>query len=593
MVTGVTVCLISPGLTFRPSAPTEHPACPREGRAIPTTALIRRLPVLAWCVALGLILLWPVTQGGYLLGHDMVFTPNQPVDAASFGLSSSSPRAVPLDALVAIAGHLIGGAAVARLALVLPLLAAGLGAAELLGDVALAGRLAAATVAIWNPYVIERLAIGQWALLWAYAALAWLLLAVRRDGAWALRASALAAASITPTGGLIAFAAAVIVGVRVLRRSGERWLLIALAAALQLTWLVPALVSPASATSDPAAVSVFSARSERPGGPLLSLLDGGGIWDADVVPASRGGALGWLWLALMVIGLVVGWRALRAGVGRPLWGSLLILSAAGLVLAVLPNLPGGAELVSQAVAHVPGAGLLRDAQKWIMPLVLIEALSVGALVAEVAGRIRPVAWRVTLAAAACAIPLLLLPDGPATLRPVLRPVHYPRDWAIVTAEARGADAVVLPFGSYRTFPWAPGRSLLDPAPRLLHVPTVVDDRLAVSGHVLRGEDPRAAAVAALLASGTPLSAGLARLHIGWVVVEHQTPGTVPDLGGLQRVHAGPDVSLYRVPGVFSTTGVSASRAAAVVVGDSLAVLAFLVPWGFAIRRRVAQRTPLL
>ena len=44
--------------------------------------------------------------------------------------------------------------------------------------------LAAAGVTVWNPFVVERLALGQWALLTSYAALPWLLraLAHPRDG---------------------------------------------------------------------------------------------------------------------------------------------------------------------------------------------------------------------------------------------------------------------------------------------------------------------------------------------------------------------------------------------------------------------------
>jgi hypothetical protein len=553
----------------------------------------RRLTILLWSAVLSGVLLWPTKAGGYLLGHDMVFTPNQPLDAASFGLASRSPRAVPLDALVAIAGHLIGGAAVGRLALLTPLVFVGLGVAELLGNLPVAGGLGAATVAIWNPYVIERLAVGQWALLWAYAALPWLLIGLRRNRAWGMGACALAAASITPTGGVIAVISAVVLSHGKFDRRRDRLLFLALAAALQLPWLIPALVSTARATSDPAAVAAFSSRGERPGGPLLSLLDGGGIWDADVVPSSRGGVLGWLWLIFVVLALLAGWRVLRRSLGGDVWDPLVGLATVGLLVAALSSMAGGSTFVENVVADVPGAGLVRDAQKWVMPLVLLEALSVGAVASWISSRIRPTAWRGTITVLACAVPLLLLPDGPATLRPVLRPVHYPKDWAHVVAEARGSDAVVLPFGSYRSFPWAPGRSVLDPAPRLLHVPTVVDDRLAVSGHLLKGEDPRAAAVAALLSDDQPLAAGLGRLGIGWVVVEHGTPGAVPDLRGLTPVYLGSDVSLYRVPGVVTAAHSSDSAVAAVAVGDAVAGIALGCSLIVGVRRRRDRPRALL
>src|SRR3954454_1659672 len=110
--------------------------------------------VVAWAVALAALLLWPIARSGQLLGHDMVFTPRQPLNLASIGISSASPRAVPLDALVALAERVLG-AGVGRLALIVPLVAAGIGAAALLSGSSLAARLTACGVAIWNPFVVE------------------------------------------------------------------------------------------------------------------------------------------------------------------------------------------------------------------------------------------------------------------------------------------------------------------------------------------------------------------------------------------------------------------------------------------------------
>src|SRR6185503_3303052 len=142
-----------------------------------------------------------------------------------------------------------------------------------------------------------------------------------------------------------------------------------------------------------------------------------------------------------------------------------------------------------------------------------------------------------LAVVAMAVPLLLLPDGPATLRTTLQPVHYPADWATVADKVRGSSGavLVLPFSSYRSFDWAPGRTVIDPAPRLLPAPVVVDDRLVVSGTVLAGEDPVAARVWIQLAYNPTRSlAGLAGLGIGWVLVEADTAGPgLPNLTELE------------------------------------------------------------
>jgi len=543
------------------------------------------------------VLLWPITHRGYLLGRDMVFTPQQPLGLPALGLSSAPPRAVPLDALVALAERGVDGAVVGRLALVLPVLAAGLGAAAMLRATPLAARLAAATAAVWNPFVVERLALGQWALLWCYAALPWLVLAITRGrgrAGWLGRAAALAAASITPTGGLVAAVVAVTVAAGTRRPRRDVLATAALTLALQLPWLVPALVSTASRTSDTAGVAAFAARAEHPGGVLLSLLDGGGIWDRAVVPGSRGGALPWIWLVLLAASAVYGTPRLIRVLGARLVVTLAALSVAGLSIAVLPSLPGGSALVRGLVDHVPGAGLLRDAQKWVLPLVFVEALIVGAAFARLAERLTDFSWRPVLLVAAVTVPLIVLPDAASTLRTSLEPVHYPGDWATVSrlidgGRAEGGDVAVLPTGSYRTFAWAPGRSVLDPAPRLLPVATVVDDRLAVSGNLLAGEDLRATAVRRALRNGSGPAPGLARQGIGWVVLEHGTPGPEPGLAGLQPIYRGTDVSLYRVPGEIDSANVSNVRTSLVLGADLCAVLTLIGLGWWVVRERFPRR----
>jgi hypothetical protein len=313
---------------------------------------------------------------------------------------------------------------------------------------------------------------------------------------------------------------------------------------------------------------------------LLTLLGGGGIWDADVTPDSRATALPWLGLALLAAALL-GVRRLRTLLDRGVLLTFVLLAAIGLAIAVASSVPGTDSVVRAAVDHVPGAGLLRDAQKWVLPLVLLEALLLGAAADELTRRVRAMHWRAVAVVAGLAAPLILLPDAAATLRPTFEPVHYPRDWATVADIADSGTATVLPFGSYRLFAWAPGRSVLDPAPRLLPIATVVDDRLAVSGRVLRGEDPRAKQVAAALDAGADLPRRLADAGITWVVVEHETPGRLPDLSGLTLRHAGRDVSLYRVPEPVTTVHVSTARAAAVVGVDLLAVAVLLALAGWA------------
>ena len=553
-----------------------------------------RLLPAAWSAVLAAVLLWPQHGTGYGLGHDMVFTPRQPLSWASVGLGSSSPRAVPLDAIVGVASKVADGAVIGRLALIFPLLAAGIGAAWLIGTERLLGRLAASGFAIWNPYVVERLALGQWALLWAYGALPWIVghAARMRRGRSGPAGMLLwtAAASITPTGGLIAGATGLVVSAPDDRAGWRRWCpAVAGVLALQLPWVVPSVVGSAQATSDPQGVAAFAARSEHAGGTLLSLAGTGGIWDAEVVPVSRQGLLAFAGLAAIVAAAVFGWRRLAQLLGATTTVRLAACGAAGFVLAAAASVPGLSAVMRWAVRTVPGAGLLRDSQKWIMPYPLLVALLVGAAV----GRLAVLeTWRVAVAAVALAGPLMLLPDATRALRPTMEPVHYPADWSwAARTVGHGGDVAVLPFQSYRGFVWAPGRSVLDPAPRLLPGDVVVSDRLAVSGRVLRGEDSRAQQVDQALAAGPEISERLAAIGIGWVLVEHGTPGRLPDLSALTRVRSGPDLTLYQVPSPVHHAGPSAARIGLVLAGDvaGLTVAAAAASVLLAQRRKVRYR----
>lgn len=531
-------------------------------------------------------LLLPQRHAGYGLGHDMVFTPHQPLNAGSVGLGSASPRAVPLDALVALAGRLLGGQLTGRIALAVPLLLAGWGMvrlAQFCGARRWPALLLAGGAAVWNPFVVERLALGQWALLWCDGALPWLVLAACRIRQaphgqpsrwhWAAVVCALAACAITPTGGLIG--AAVLLGVGWSRRPRTDAGLLGLAVLLQLPWLLPAITSAAAVPSDPRAVAAFAARAERPGGVLGSLLSLGGIWNADVTPGSRAGVLGYLSMFAVLAGLVAGLPLIRP---RALAARLAGLAATGLLLACAATVPGLSALLRWSVRELPGAGLLRDGQKWLMPFVLLAVLAGALAVDRLAGRhARSTGRLIVVGVAAAVLPLLLLPDGPATLRGPLTPVHYPAGWRQVASRVSGSSAtvLVLPFTSYRSFGWAPGRTVLDPAPRLLAPPVLTDDRLAVNGKLLGGEDPRAARVREVLAAGNApeLSSQLADLGIGWVLVESGTPGPPPpDLGGLRPVLTDPDVRLYQVPGQIRPAASERGRTALVVGADLLVAL---------------------
>ena len=263
-----------------------------------------------WVLVPVVLLAWPLlVRRGYPFSRDLVFTPALPLRPEALGLGTGSPRAAPLDAVVGLVSTVVDGAVVGRVAVIGVLALAGWGAHRVVRGTGVPARVAVAGLAVWNPFVVERLGLGQWALLAAYAALFWLVRALTDQDLTARDRRGRAApwlllGALTPTGALLVGVTTVIVGVR--RRADAGLAL--LAGAVQLPWLLPALLSAAgaaSAVSDPAAIAAFAARAERPGPALFSLVGLGGIWDAQSVPGSREGWLGHVTTALVVVALVV------------------------------------------------------------------------------------------------------------------------------------------------------------------------------------------------------------------------------------------------------------------------------------------------
>lgn len=540
------------------------------------------LAVLAAAVLLALLLLAPVLRPGVVLVQDMVFVPHQPWRAEWLGLAASLPRAVPADAVVSALTAVVDGGLLQKAVLLVALVAAGWGAGRLVPATGLTGRLAATVVYVWNPYVAERLLLGQWTLLVAHAALPWVLagaLQVRTGerGGTARTLLAVAVASITATGGLLAAAVA-------LAGAGRRRAALPLLAgtvALQLPWVVPALLSPGGGGSDPAGVDAFAARAESWAGTVGSVLGLGGVWNAAAVPASRGSAaapvLTALLLAVVALGLPVLWRR---------WGraatALAVVAGGALLLALAGAVPGLSDVLRWAVETVPGAGLLRDGQKWLPPLALLYALGAGLGVERLAAT--PV--RAPLAVGAALLPLAALPDLAWGVAGRLEPVRYPADWAAVRDrlddDPHGGAVVSLPFTAYRAFAWNDARPTLDPAPRWFDRDVVVDDRLPVGRTVVEGENPRAAIVRRALADDRPLG----EAGVGWLLVAKRTPGEVPASAtdGAVLVLDGPDLALWRVPDV-QDVDIDRPPAVPVVAADAVAGGVLVAAAVAAVRRR--------
>ncbi|MCA0145147.1 hypothetical protein [Blastococcus sp. LR1] len=534
-------------------------------------------PARVLALAVALLVTGPALAPGFVLLRDMVFVPRQDLDADALGLGGSLPRAVPVDAVMAVLTAVVPGDLLQKLVLVAVVFFAVLGAARAVppgpdGRRGAAG-LVAGLVYGWSPYVAERLLIGHWTLLVAYAALPWVLRQSLRlragvPGALPRLLLAVAPAALSPTGSVLAAGL-------VLATVGRARMAIALGGVLLLSspWIVAGAVHPAAGLSDPAGVAAFAARAEGWGGTLLTVLGGGGIWNAATVPGSRASVLVPVLTALLIGVAAVGWaaRAARSGPAR----GLLLLGGAGVLLACAGTVPGASDLLEAAVRTVPGAGLLRDGQKWVawelLPLAIGTGLGAGRLAEVIGSRGGGRIARAALAIVLALIPVVALPDLVWGVGGRLQAVDYPADWQRVRDALSGqeGDVLVLPFGAYRAFDWNEDRPQLDPASRWLPRPTVTDDELVVGGRPVAGEDERARTVAA--AAGDP--AELARLGVGWVLVERGTPGRpVPAaVTRLPVVVDGPDLRLHWVPGAAPSPAPSLLRSTAVGGTHALAL----------------------
>jgi hypothetical protein len=502
-----------------------------------------RLVLPAVSAAISLLVLAPLLGRGFVLNYDMVFAPDQSLVPDSLGVGSALPRSAPADAVIAFATTVLPGDIVQKLILLLALFLAPLGAGRLVPTDSTAIRVVAAVAYGWSAYLAERLFMGHWPYLVAYACLPWIAatgLAVRRREPRAVAKLILAClpAVITPTGGILAGVLAVVC-------SGRRAVPVVIA--LNAPWWVPSVLHPGGSLSTADGVGAFSARAENWASPVVSVLGLGGYWNKEVVPGSR--AVPVLPLVILVLVAVALW-GLRSLASR--WGpkparALLLLGAAGVVIASLGTLPGGDDLLRWMVEHVPGAGLLRDSQKWAAWWALPFALGF-ALGVEAAGKY--LTNRVGLVTVAVLLPLVTMPDFAWAGFGRLSTVDYPSDWAAVRAVVASSDepgdVLALPMSAFRRFAWNGNRTQLDPAPRYLPATVVIDDVVYVGGRPIAGEDERVAAVREALAA----KHGLGDTGIGWVLVEHGTPGAIDPniLSGLRETWSGPWLTLYRVPG---------------------------------------------
>ncbi|MFB4306122.1 hypothetical protein [Actinomadura sp. GTD37] len=526
-------------------------------------------------LGLGLAALGPGLGPGFVLSYDMVFVPDPSFTDMTFGLTGVVPRHVPSDAFVTALAAVVPADVVQKLVLLAVFVMACTSAASLVPSRRLLPRLAAGVCYAWNPFVAERLLLGQWALLLGYAALPWVVSAAARTeepggGRRLVRALLPAAiggfAALTVTG-ITALAVAAATG---RARAGLR--VVAAAGVLSLPWLVPGVLRPAGLPGDGAAVDLFAARADTPFGTLGSLLLLGGVWNGETVPAGYGAPVtAAIWLLVVVVALAAYWRWGREPVW---WRGAAIAAVAGFAIAALGAV--AAPVLEGLIGLWPGFAVLRDGQQYAAPLAVVVAVGLGVA----ADRAAEARWP-GAAAAAAVVPVILLPTLAWGAAGELRAVRYPDDWArarqIIDRDPAKGDVLVLPWASYRSYPWNHGRRVLDPLPRYLHRRVIVDDAVTVGGTTVPQEDPRAVRLAPVARTGAPPAATLRDEGVRYVVVDAETrgAGAVAPSGAAVEVLRGADLVVYRIDGAVEAAG---ERVPAAPVVAAWGIVSLVVFW---------------
>jgi hypothetical protein len=549
--------------------PVSRPAQAQRAGARVVSRITPHVPAAAVGLILGLLALGPGLAPGFLLSYDMVFVPSPPFSAALLGLDSGPARAVPSDAVLTVAAQLIPSDVLQKLILLLIFTLACAGAAALLRDSwhQLAGKpapvlacLVSAVFYGWNPYLAERLLIGQWALLLGYAALPWVLRElcvgpVRRRPVRLLLVLLPAAvggfAAMTVTG-LAAVPAALARGSP--RQRSRRLLAVLFGLGLlSLPWLIPSLIVPVH--TDPLGADLFAARADTPFGRLGSLVMLSGIWNSQTVPPGYGGTAAIFWLIIVVTALAGYVVCARRGRLVPGLGAVGLISLATAAIGITS--PGRAALRA-LIAASPAFAVLRDGQQFVAGLALVEAIGLGAATARlldgrttahlgapgtVESGARPERAAVALAVFALIAPLLMLPGLAFGEFGRLRPVQYPADWLAarrdIDASRTAGSVLLLPWAAYRRYPWNHSEAVYDPWNKLLSRPVISNDGLQVGRVTLTPESAASIRVNRIVTAPGPLTARLTAAGVRYVII---------DTGPLLTVPAKDVASAGRLPG---------------------------------------------
>ena len=490
----------------------------------------RAIP-LAVAVVQALVVLGPALGPGVTLRYDMAWSPDPRWTPFVLGLDTPAPRAVPSDAVAVLLGQVIGASAAQKVLILGILMALGVGAGALVAELAprsgALSRSIATVAAVWNPFVHERLMVGQWTVVAGLALLPWMLRQILRasrgESSTELLLLLVVLAGLGGANTLAVVLSAALPGlfwIAIRRRSRLSVFHLGAAVAVGLgmaaAWALPALQAGTRSTSDGSAA--FAPAADTPLGVVGSLVSGGGLWNTAAHPAARSVPIVATAAAgIAIIGVVACFVTVRPR-SRPL---LAVVLAVPTVLTLLSVTEATQSFWDFLVTGLPGGGLLRDSHKLIGAWVVLAAAGLG-----VAGHLLRTRLRGGLSGPVTVL-LMLLPislapyqvwGGHGALAASQVPDGYRSAIDVMNAAAPG-DVGLLPWNQYRRYAWNDNRVSLTLAPRMLTRVVLYDDSLPLEQGVVPGESDRAARVSAAIHRGVPPVEALADAGARYIVLE--------------------------------------------------------------------------
>jgi hypothetical protein len=518
-----------------------------------------RSPLLVWGlgVVVSVLVIGPGLAPGSLLNLDLILVPDPPLPPGFWGLGPELPRRVPMWVFVTWLSPLLGGDAVGKLLMLVGLTLAFVGmfrlAASMLERSGTASvtllAIGAAGIYAFSPFLVTRVAVGHFMVLWTMAVLPWAapsLLEAHRSGRrtflWSL---AFAVAGVYGA----AICGALLIAGQVVARGRRAGVVAATFLAGQLVWLVPMTIVLLTARSGVRSNASAFPASLHGIGAFGQLVAGLGFWSPVFQVGGSSPYLavtGIVLAALAVFGvpeLPRGWR-----------GPLTFLAGISFVVSASSALAGTSS-VALWVTSTPLGAPFRETQRmltlfvfWVAPTAALGAVRLART------------FRGGLAAVCLTLPVvlavILLGPGLWGAGGQLKPITFGNDWKAARSAvvAEPGTLIALPWYEYYSSEMTDHRTVLNVMPYYFggDVITASDPNITAEAHQ-EGLDPREAPVSALverLRAGEHVSSDLADLGVRWIALQHaidwQTYRGLDDDPGLETVVSGESMTLLEV-----------------------------------------------